>query len=332
MTRAKGVSVAICTYNGATRLASTLQHLAQQQLHADLLWEVILIDNNSTDDTATVAPQLWNTYGSPVPLRIISEKKPGVYFARHRAYQEAQLEYLLYVDDDNSLQNDYVQTVYDLFEAHPNIAIGVGDSELYVPNNFELPAWWTDYTSFYAVGSQGEQEGTVEERLIWTAGAAFRVAALHRLYEEIGHELLLTGRLGKKQASGEDSELGFSLQLLGYDIYYTPRLRFAHHIDPKRINVQHLQQLNTGFGAASVVLDMYKKVLRGEHFNWTNAFRKTARSVLRKMSNRFRHRGTPKAQLVQVHLAYSIARLQALWAYRSRYKRLHQELKSKFKS
>ncbi|MEM1325655.1 MAG: glycosyltransferase [Bacteroidota bacterium] len=329
--RPKGVSVAVCTYNGAKRLAPTFKHLAGQAVDDAIAWEVLLIDNNSTDDTATLAQQLWEELKSPVPLCIIREQTPGVYFARHRAYREAKYKYLLYVDDDNSLQADYVQTVYALFEHHPNIAIAVGDSELYVPAGFEIPEWWSDYASFYAVGSQGEKEGVVEERLIWTAGAAFRIAALYELYEVVEHELLLTGRLGEKQASGEDSELGFSLQLLGYDIYYTPKLKFAHHIDPQRINVDHLKQLNAGFGAASVVLDMYKKVLRGDHFNWTNAFRKTARSILRKTKNRFRHRGTPKAQFVQVNLAYSIARLRTLWAYRSRYKQLHRKLEKKFK-
>ncbi|MGF2076073.1 glycosyltransferase, partial [Enterococcus casseliflavus] len=54
-----GVSVVVCSHNGADRLPGTLAHLASQRVTRDLLWEVIVIDNASTDDTAGVARRHW---------------------------------------------------------------------------------------------------------------------------------------------------------------------------------------------------------------------------------------------------------------------------------
>lgn len=327
MNNPKGVSVVICTYNGASRLLPTFQHLAHQSINDTIAWEILLIDNNSTDGTADEAQQIWTRLGRTVPLRIIQEKQAGVHFARHRGYQEAKYSYLVYVDDDNSLAANYLQTVWTIFESRPEVAVCVGDSELYVPKGFDVPDWWSDYQYFYAVGSQGKQEGILRERLIWTAGSAFRMAALHHLYEEVGHQLLLTGRLGKKQASGEDSELAFSLQLLGYQLYYTSKLCFVHHIAPHRITTDHLRQLNTGFGAASVILDIYRNLLNNRPSNWQRSFQTTLRSTLRKSKNLLQHIGTSKATFIKINLAYSWQRLRTLWHYRKQYEALHQELK-----
>lgn len=326
MNNPKGVSVVICTYNGAARLLPTFQHLHNQLVDKEIDWEILLIDNNSTDETAKKAQHIWNGFGSDISLRVVQETQAGVHFARHRGYQEAKYSYLIYVDDDNSLASNYIQTVWTIFESRPEVAVCVGDSELYVPKDFDVPDWWSDYQYFYAVGSQGEQEGILKERLIWTAGSAFRVSALHNLYEEVGHQLLLTGRLGKKQAAGEDSELGFSLQLLGYQIFYTPKLLFVHHIASQRITIDQLQQLNSGFGAASVVLDVYRNLLNNRPSNWQTAFQATLRSTLRKNKNLIQHIGKPKTAFIKVNLAYSWQRLRTLWAYRKRYEPLHQEL------
>ena len=65
-----GVSVVICTHNGAKLLPETLAHLRKQQVSKGVRWEVLIIDNASTDDSASVARQCWGDNG-PTTLRVI---------------------------------------------------------------------------------------------------------------------------------------------------------------------------------------------------------------------------------------------------------------------
>ena len=77
----EGLSVIICCHNSASRLPVTLSHLKVQEPPA-APWELLLIDNASTDGTADVARSYWQN--GPAPLRIIDESRLGVRFARER--------------------------------------------------------------------------------------------------------------------------------------------------------------------------------------------------------------------------------------------------------
>ena len=92
-------SVIVCCYNSAPRLRETLLHLAQQEVTEGFNWEVVLVDNNSTDGTAEVAQSLWAKYGNPVPLRIVKEHTPGLSYARKKGVEESKGELLVFCDD-----------------------------------------------------------------------------------------------------------------------------------------------------------------------------------------------------------------------------------------
>ncbi|RZK11267.1 MAG: glycosyltransferase family 2 protein, partial [Hymenobacter sp.] len=77
MATSAGLTILICTYNGATRLPETLRHAAAQQVPPGVDWEVLVVSNASTDDTLAAAPRLWAALGQPAPLRVLNEPKPG---------------------------------------------------------------------------------------------------------------------------------------------------------------------------------------------------------------------------------------------------------------
>src|SRR6266516_3860790 len=85
--RPLGVSVVICCHNSAQRLAKPLAHLAVQQVPQGIPWEVILIDNASTDGTADFATAHWPATAS-APLRVISEPRLGLTHARECGFRE----------------------------------------------------------------------------------------------------------------------------------------------------------------------------------------------------------------------------------------------------
>src|ERR1700730_6467372 len=114
-----GVSVVICCHNSAQLLPQTLSHLAAQEL-TDVVWEVIVIDNASTDETARVARESWPP-GNPAPMRVINEPQLGLSYARWCGFKEARYEFVCFVDDDNWVCPGWVRTVSEVMTTHPEV-------------------------------------------------------------------------------------------------------------------------------------------------------------------------------------------------------------------
>jgi glycosyltransferase involved in cell wall biosynthesis len=137
----KGITVIICTFNGADRLTKTIEHIARQTFSVDVKWEVILADNGSTDGSREIALINWNRHSlSKVPLRVIVESKAGKIYALQHAIQQATYEYLVICDDDNWLSSEYLETAYKLLEAMPEIG-AIGGYGIPVTNGMQLPEW-----------------------------------------------------------------------------------------------------------------------------------------------------------------------------------------------
>src|SRR5215204_3095757 len=96
-----GVSIIICGYNSSKRISPTLKALQKQQFADKLVsWEVIFVDNASTDDTEHVATEVWNS--DPVTsFKIVKEEKPGLMHARKKGLAHAINDIVSFIDDDN---------------------------------------------------------------------------------------------------------------------------------------------------------------------------------------------------------------------------------------
>ena len=100
-------TVALCTHNHAAHLEKTLR--AFQQVPApEKPFEFLVIDNASSDDTGKIlARRDWRR--TDAPTRIVHEERLGVAHARNRAVEEARGEYLLFIDDDESADSDWLR-------------------------------------------------------------------------------------------------------------------------------------------------------------------------------------------------------------------------------
>ena len=210
------VSIVICTYNGSKRLPETLRHLAAQEVPSAIPWEIIVVDNASTDDTAEVARRHEASL-HPVPLRVVAEPVPGLSSARQRGIREARFEILSMVDDDNWVAPDWVERVHRTFTAHPEIdACGGRVEGVY---ETEPPAWFEAVRGWCAIGSQHAHSGDVTDlpgTLLWGAGLSIRVSVLRELFRR-GFTFHLSDRKGTSLASAGDTELCFALRELAAD-------------------------------------------------------------------------------------------------------------------
>jgi glycosyltransferase involved in cell wall biosynthesis len=250
-----GVTIAICCYNSADKLPMTLQHLREQQAPTELPWEVLVIDNGSTDDTAGVARTHWAPDHS-VPLRIAREPKPGLSNARKCAFREAHYELISFIDDDNWVAPNWVETVALVMNEHPDAAICFGKKESVCESP---PPWWfKEFEWQFVIGPPIDEACDFTDRPGEIPGAGFNVrkSAWDSLLDG-EFEFLGTDRLGKKLLAGGDTELVCAVKLAGWGLWYDPRLTLHHFLPRDRVRWEYLRRSNYGFGFSSVNLDPY---------------------------------------------------------------------------
>ncbi|MDF2190583.1 glycosyltransferase [Paraflavitalea sp. CAU 1676] len=256
-----GVSVIICCYNSTDRLEATLQHLAAQQVPASLSWEVLVIDNASTDNTAVFAQNTWQQTGATTPLRVIHEPRAGQHYARNKGVAEAQYETLVFCDDDNWLCKAYVATAFEVMAGDAAIGAAGGRNEP-VSNIETYPDWFPTYRDKYALGTPATASGDVSQKgFVLGAGMITRRTLFHQMFEE-RYPSLLNGRNGETLTTGDDFEYCKRLLLRGYKLYYDERLLLHHFIPRERLTIPYRERLMDGILQAGIVLQEYDHALR----------------------------------------------------------------------
>lgn len=249
-----GVTVIICCYNSTTRLRETLQALAGQRFHRQLAWEIVLVDNASTDNTSGIADAIWESCGVKAPMRIVKETEPGLIHARNRGVRTARYSIVLFCDDDNRLSPDYVEGVFDILESDANMAAcgGMG-----IPTfGATKPLWFDEYQEAFAVGSQAINEEGGRILNLYGAGLAVKRSALMRL-EQSGFVSTMKGRTGGALSSSEDTELTYALVLMGYRLHYAPELTFFHFLPRRRLTFEYVKRIFIAFGKDGPIRNLY---------------------------------------------------------------------------
>ncbi|HEV2479881.1 MAG TPA: glycosyltransferase [Puia sp.] len=258
----KGISVVICCYNSSDRLPQTIRHLALQTIRPDIPWEVIIVNNNSTDDTKEAAARELARYDwKQGRHKMVDECNPGLSHARERGVGEAAYDYVLFCDDDNWLDTDYIHTAYDFLEQHPVYAAIGGCSQAAFEDGVIAPDWFEEYQMGYAVGRQGEVGDITARGYLWGAGIMFR-KAVYRIVVNATFPSLLTDRKGNELSSGGDSELCLRFVIIGYKLYYSDKLKFRHFISANRLTTAYREKLWAGFLESEHILNKYYYYLK----------------------------------------------------------------------
>ncbi len=264
-----GVTILVCTYNGADRLPVTIRCIAAQQIPVGMSCELLVVNNASTDNSLEVVGQEWKQYNTSISLRVITETRPGLTFARETGFRAAQYEYIILCDDDNWLAPDYVYTAFTVMESRPDIGILGGKGNFIFE---EPPPAWLLSCNLYAGGEQASESGKVGDQIVYGAGAALRKSA----YEKIcagGFVPLLTDRQGINLSSGGDHELCYALALAGYKIWYEDKLSFDHFITANRLTLSYYLTYIEESAHCFSVLEPYKILLKTKNssivrFRW----------------------------------------------------------------
>ena len=237
------ISVIIPTYNpDAVRLGQTLAALKNQTFPLNQ-WELIIIDNNSSNSFAKELDLSWHP-----AAKIVTEGKQGLTYARIKGFGVARGEFIIMADDDNILDKYYLQTVGRIFKDNPDLGSIGGKS---IPR-FESspPEWLSPFYDSLAIRDLGDTciintwRNDYPAAAPIGAGMAIRKNTL-QAYISAHHAStnIVTDRTATSLSSGGDNEINLAILKSGWAVGYFPELVLEHIIPAERMTIAYMAKL-----------------------------------------------------------------------------------------
>lgn len=245
------VTVAICTRNRRTALRNTLASLTRVDVPAGVDWEVLVIDNGSTDGTAELLP----TFAGRLPLRVVNESRAGKSNAANSAIRESRGAYVLWLDDDVIVDVQWLAAYCDAFQQGPDVAFFGGP----ITPVFEgTPPPWLRAAlkhlgNAYAAIDLGREVVALEgESLPYGANWAIRMA------EQRTHQYdPALGRRGTLLLAGEEWAVMQEVLRNGGSGRWVPDAHVQHVIPPGRQSLRYLRRYYVGNGYSHAGVQRY---------------------------------------------------------------------------
>ena len=246
-TQTMDVTVLLCTWNRADRLDETLTSLARMNVPSGLHWEVVVVDNNSTDHTAAVVERHVQSF--PTAVRYVFEQQQGKCFAMNAGINASQAPVLAFVDDDVHVCPGWLETVADAFERHTDISYlgGPVDPLWEAPR----PDWFAGTGKVLwgtlAILDYGGEPFVFEERRRIPLGANFAIR--RSLADRIGGFDPRLGRNGVDTLLGQELPEFFArARAAGARGLYIPAMRIEHHVPAGRLQPNYFRRWWYGKG------------------------------------------------------------------------------------
>jgi glycosyltransferase involved in cell wall biosynthesis len=236
------VSVVVSTYNREALLPRALNALLAQR--TSVRYEVIVVDNNSTDGTAATVQRYVSDH--PQRLRYLFEPRQGLSYGRNAGIAAARGGIIAFTDDDVEVSPDWIQQLEAAFDAHPDAAY-VGGRVL--PRWTEQPPRWltTAHWSPLAVQDYGDRplrSGPQMPVCLVGANLAFR----SWVFERLGLFTPSFGRIRDGIGSTEDHEMQLRLWEAGLQGVYVPQVMMLADIPPDRFTKAYHRRWHRGHG------------------------------------------------------------------------------------
>jgi glucosyl-dolichyl phosphate glucuronosyltransferase len=245
------ITAIICTYRRTDTLEAAITSLLQQSLPPQQ-YEVLVIDNNSRDTTATIVER--RQLEAVTALFYIEETKQGLSYARNTGLDRARGKIVAFLDDDAEADPNWLQALLNVYEAESN-AWAVGGKVLPIWDA-ERPAWLTnEMLRSFSLVDWGSMTRSLQwpERIIGT-NCSFR----KNIFSEIGQFAEDLGRRGQELLGNEDTEIQERIHQRGYTIIYTPDAIVYHRVPKERLTKNYLYQRNFGSGKSEALLTIHR--------------------------------------------------------------------------
>ena len=235
-------TVAIRAYNSGSFLPAILDRLRFQVEVETVNWEVIIIDNNSTDNTAEIVNAYQAVWPNNIPLRYYFESRQGAGFARHRAINEARGNLIGFLDDDNLPTPNWVAAACAFGKSHSRA--GAYGSQIQGEFEVEPPEDFQRIESFLAIKDRGTEPNLYDPAILSLPPGAGLVVRRKVWLDHVPDTQVLQGPVKKSLTQkGEDFEALMHIGNAGWEIWYNPEMQIYHQIPSWRLEKNYLVTL-----------------------------------------------------------------------------------------
>ena len=248
------ISAVICSYNRARFIISAVESIFNQEYNKNL-YEVIVVDNNSTDNTVELLEQ-YKTAHPDYHFSYFVEYNQGVAFARTRCAKEAQGEIVAFLDDDSTAQPGWLSSIVAFFDAHPDVySLGGKITPRFLT---DIPGWYSKYF-FGLVGNFNlgpHEKQLTANRYPCGANMSFR----KKVFDEVGYFNADLGRKGTALLATEEKDIYLRILAAGHDVYYLPQVEVLHSVEANKFDKAYVRRHSMGIGGGE------RLMLKGKNF------------------------------------------------------------------
>jgi glycosyltransferase involved in cell wall biosynthesis len=226
-------TVILCTHNRCETLAKAMHSIAIQALPQSVVWEVLVVDNNSTDRTREVVEEFC--IREPGRFRYLFESRQGLSNARNAGIRNARGDIIAFMDDDATVEPTWLENLLTAFQ--DDECAGVGGRV--------LPEWTTSPPRWLPVGSRHSLAPLVlfdlgtERHELKEAPFGANMAYRKAMFDKYGSFRTDLGRQPGTLISGEDSEFGDRLLAAGEHLRYEPSAVVHHPVQQDRLTKKY---------------------------------------------------------------------------------------------
>jgi glycosyltransferase involved in cell wall biosynthesis len=244
------LSVVVCTRNRAESLRRMLRSLSEVGVPPDLQWEVLVVDNNSADDTKRIV----ELASEKLPCRYLFESRQGKSFALNTAIRQSRGDIIAFTDDDAVVNKGWLTAVWRAFSEHD--CIGLGGRVLPVWNTPQ-PSWYSKSEPYRLMAVIVEYDGGDVSADVLTppfgANMAFRRIAFAK------YGMFRTDLAGEDLMRGEDTEFCRRVMGRGERLIYIPDALLFHPVEEYRLTKRYFQSWYYDYGRMIVRRDASMK-------------------------------------------------------------------------
>ncbi len=232
------LSVIICTYNRDQHIRRALESLVRQDCDSSS-YEIIVVDNNSTDRTAEIIKRFKEEHPT-YNIVLTEEKRQGLSYARNKGLAMASGKYVSYIDDDGIAREDYVSQIKQYTEQFPD-DVAFGGKVLPRYEKGKAPAWMSSYI----------------ERIISIVNLGDNVKILKKIYP-VGCNMFFKKDVLEKiggfntalKLRADDKYIFLKIRETGYRVLYLPKVIVWHFIDDFRNSLAYVKKVSKLNGEA----------------------------------------------------------------------------------
>lgn len=249
------ISIAICTYNRSKTLKRCLEALEKANVPEGLLWEILVVDNNSSDDTKDIVESMKQ--GGKLNIRYVLEKKQGISYARNRSIVEAAGKIVSMLDDDSVPESDWLRNITETFKEYDADCVGGKITPIEWPK--KIPKWVN--SELYAYMTIYDKGDSVKE-IKWYIDTPFgaNIAYKKSIFDKVGLFNTSLGRVGLGSTyAGEEQDMTKRILEKGGKVIYQPKAVVHHPIRLEMMAKRYYRTTNFHAG------DAYAMMFFGEY-------------------------------------------------------------------